>query len=848
MSEPPKLAELLLRLLVGGRDADVVAGDLRETFEARGGGQFWYWGQAASCLVVRCSTSRRAIPGIGTDFSRALRRMRHNPGYAITAMVCLALALGVNTTLFSFLDSLYFRRLPVPAADRIVQIQRDGAAFCTWPEYFGFRHGLRSVEAAATSLFFDSMEVDRTGFEADVETVSSNYAQALRLGTVLGRWFGSEAETETEPPAVISYRLWKTHFAGDPGVLGKSVRVLGGTYWIAGVASPEFTGSAPPLAVDTWIPVRPSQRGGTAHLIGRMPPDATIASVTAEMRVVTARLRAANPGEEVLATPTAVNPYAGLAADKRHSPFTPMVRLLSAVSGMVLLIACVNVANLLLSRATVRQREIAIRRSLGASRARLFRETLAEGLVLAAGGLLLGVFFGYWSGRALELMVPSVPSPVWHGLRWGIDWRVGLFLTAAGAVCALLFSMPPALANFGHNLSPAMKGDAARHSRQREIYSVAQVALSLTLLIAAGLLLRAADRAQHLDLGFAYDHRLFVNLWAHGKDPKVDALVFSDLKQQARGMPGVEDATLAWEVFPGSGVGCAGIAREREKKETRANIVDRNYFDFMNIPIVKGRGFHAASPGAPQAIVNQSLAHALWPNEDPLGKTLWTGGCSLRGDGSTGATVVGVARDAKYDAVNEKETLLYYTLREEDSGNGYFALVIRTAGDPRQWSKPLLDLMQRNGRDLRIYEAATMESSVARSLWLVRWQASLMAALGLLAIVLAAIGVYGVVTCSVAQRTREIGVRMALGAVAMDVQWMVLGHGLRITAIGIAGGLLFSAGTVRLLRGFLYGLSPFDPIAFSVASLAWIAIAMVASWFPARRATRVDPMTALNYE
>ena len=246
-------------------------------------------------------------------------------------------------------------------------------------------------------------------------------------------------------------------------------------------------------------------------------------------------------------------------------------------------------------------------------------------------------------------------------------------------------------------------------------------------------------------------------------------------------------------------------------------------------------------------IVNQTMARTFWPGEDVIGKTVWLDGCP--GDVPKQGTVIGVARDAKYGALSEEPQAFYYLSRRQDpGGNGFFSLIVRTAGDPRQWIKPVLDLVQRRGGDLRVYDNGALENAVALSLWELKWQASLLAALGLLAIVLAAIGVYGVVACSVAQRTREIGVRMALGAAPLDVQWMVLAHGLRITALGIAVGLLLSAFTVRLLRGFLYGLSPFDPIAFAVASLAWIAIAMLASWYPARRATRVDPMTALNYE
>jgi predicted permease len=444
-----------------------------------------------------------------------------------------------------------------------------------------------------------------------------------------------------------------------------------------------------------------------------------------------------------------------------------------------------------------------------------------------------------------------VPSVQYQGLRLGIDWRVALFLAAAGIVCAILFSLPPAFASSKRNLNPAMKGGDVRHSRQREIYSVAQVALSLALLIATGLLLRALNRVQHIDPGFTVDHRAYVNLWARGTSytPQAMGALYDSLLGQARALPGVKDATLAWEVFPSSGFGYAGPSC-KAAKEARANTVDPNYFELMGIPIVRGRGFAPVERPAGtlhfNAIVNQTMARTFWPGEDAIGKTVWLGECGP--DKPTTATVIGVARDAKYSSMAEDPPPLYYLSRSQEPKSGFYALVLRTAGDPHQWIKPLLDLVQRHGGELRIYDSGTLQDAVALSLWEVKWQASLLAAMGLLAIVLAAIGVYGVVACSVSQRTREIGVRMALGALPLDVQWMVLAHGLRITAMGIAAGLLLSAATVRLLRGFLYGLGPFDPVAFAAASLAWIAIAMLASWYPARRATRVDPMTALNYE
>jgi len=848
MSEPPKFAEWLLRRLVGGRDADAVAGDLRETFEARGGSRLWYWWQAISCMAVGLSLYRRALPGIGTDFSRAVRRIRRNPGYALTAMLCLALALGVNTTLFSFLDSLYFRRLPAPEADRIVQIDRKSGDFCTMRGFLEFRDGLRSVQAAAKERSVDPMEVDHTTFMVQVEGVSANYPQVLRLGTTIGAWFRADANSAGDPEAVISYRLWQTRFGGDASVVGKRVRVLSSYFRIAGVGPREFTGTFSPMRMDVWVPLSASVNR-RVDLIARLAPGATLANAAAELGVVGARVRAAYPRDELLQTAVRVQPASGFLWQGGRETFMPIVKLLSAVAGVVLLIACVNVANLLLSRAAVRRREMAIRQSLGASRARLFRETLAEGLVLAAGGLLLGILFGHWTGSALEWALPGVPFALYQGLRFGIDWRVALFLALAGIVCAILFSLPPALACSRQGLNRAIKGYESRNSRQREIYSVVQVALSLTLLIATGLLVRALDRVQGIEPGFSIDHRLFVNLSTsdRGSVKKDNTPLFSSLVQQARELPGVEDATLAGGAFPNVGVDCAAPSRE-SAKEAWTNTVDPNYFDLMGIPIMRGSGFAPAesSNGISHVIVNQTMARTFWPRGGAVGKTVWLGGCE--GDVPKPGTVIGVARDAKYHTFNEEPQALYYVSSRQDPEKSFYALIVRTAGDPRQWTKPVLALVQRRGGDMIIYDSGTLGDAVARSLWEVKWQASLLAALGLLAIVLAAIGVYGVVACSVAQRTREIGVRMALGAAPLDVQWMVLAHGLRITAIGIALGLLLSAATVRLLRGFLYGLSPFDPIAFAAASLAWIVIAMLASWYPAGRATRVDPMTALNFE
>ena len=372
--------------------------------------------------------------------------------------------------------------------------------------------------------------------------------------------------------------------------------------------------------------------------------------------------------------------------------------------------------------------------------------------------------FGYWTGRALEWALPDVRFALYRGLQFGIDWRVALFLALAGIVCAVLFSMPPAFASSRKDLNPAMKGHDARNSRQREMYSVAQVALSLALLIATGLLVRALQHVQSVDPGFAIDHRLYVNLSApdQGADKQVSVLAFSNLVQQTRELPGVEDATLAWGVFPMAGEDCAGASRETMKKAL-TNTVDPNYFDLMGIPIVLGRGFvPGESPAAipdvmvnqtmapaaeklrppkvtplPDVIVNQTMARTFWPGEDVIGKNVWLDGCP--GDVPKQGTVIGVARDAKYAALakNRRRFITSHAVRILE-GNGFFSLIVRTAGNPRQWIKPVLDLLQRRAGDLRIYDNGALENAVALSLWEVKWQASLLGALGLLAIGLAA--------------------------------------------------------------------------------------------------------------
>ena len=856
-ARPPRLAVLLLRRLAPGREGDGIAGDLEEAFHARGGGRAWYWLQVLACARMRYSPWYRAIPDLRQDLPYALRVLRRNPGFAAAAMLCLALGIGVNATVFSLLDGMYFRPLPVAQADRIVAIDRDGAMPCTWRDYLAFRTGMRAFAGVAASQARGTfMDIERANFTIVAETVSANYAGVLGVKAALGRWFTAEDESPgAQPAVVISSQIWQRYFARDRSVPGRYVRIEHEWYRVIGVAPDEFRGVSPPVRVDAWLPLttfpifRPQLAdargaGPEVALTGRLAPVETAEHAAAEMAVVDARLRQQHLHEPRYAIPISLRPFRGIPSPVSRQSMRSIATLLAAIAAIVLLIACVNIANLLLARAAVRQREMALRRALGASRGRLFRQGLAESAILAAGGAVLGILFGYWSDGALSAWAPaSIPQSALRGIYLEMNWRVALATAAAALLCAVLFSLAPALA------SEARAGRS--RISQRDLYVVVQVALSLVLLIAAGLLLRALDRMARLDPGFAADHRIYVRLLAAEPEftPEAATALFTRLLEQARALPGVRGATLSFDVLGFSDGECVGADRSSPPGHAGINVVEPNYFEVMRIPILRGRNFDAADrPHSPRVIlVNETMARERWPGAEAIGQTVWLG-CPTDRTPPVAAQVIGVVRDGKYGALDEAPQPFFYVSRLQVWWNGFFALILHTAGDPQELAGPLIRLARSGGPALRMYEVRTFDDLLELSLWRLRWQAALLGAFGLLAVTLSVVGLYGVVAYTVAQRTREIGVRMALGAQKADVQWMVLARGLRLTAAGIGIGLGLSAAATRFLRAFLYGVSPLDATAFAAASLAWIVIAMVASYLPARRAARVDPAVSLRYE
>jgi putative ABC transport system permease protein len=803
------------------------------------------------------------------DLRYTLRVIRRNPGYALTATLCLGLGIGVNTTVYTWLDEMYFRRLPVPEADRVIAVYRGDGPPCSWREYKDFAPGLRSVSTIAAIIPKGTfLDIDKVNAQIYAEVVSANYFDVLRVPPALGRAFQpSEDQPASDPVAVISERVWTRHFHRDPQAIGKSVRIEDQWYRIVGIAPAGFQGASAPLAVDAWVPVATyphyrrqliassSAAGPDVFLLGRLVKSRSLSDAAAEFQVVDSRMRREEPRNPRLQNRIAVRGVAGYMWMPIERAARPAATLLSAVVAVILLIACVNVANLLLSRAAVRRREMAARRALGAGFAQLVRQGLTEGLVLALGGAALGILFGLAASRILRSLLPAAhPDLAGYIIHFDVNWRVAMFTALASIVCALLFSIAPALENARCDITAVLKGASGgdangRGSRRRDYLVIVQVGLSLVLLVSATLLIRSLREAQSADPGFATEKRSYVRLFTPNRDftPQQATNLFSRLLDEARALPGVQAATLSFAVFGFMDGDCASSSMNEPPRKLNLNVVEPDYFRFMRTPLLRGRTFDAGDrpESARVIVINETMARRWWPGQDPIGRTAWLG-CPP--ETRIPAEVIGIVRDSKYGSLDEGPRPFYFAHWRQVWWDGFFALMVASAGDPRAAEGPLLKLAQTGGPNLRIYEFRTFDDLISLSLFRVRWQAALLMSFSVLAILLAAVGLYGVVAYTTAQRTREIGIRMALGAAARDVKWMVLRHSLSLTVRGLLLGLLASAAVTRLLSRFLYGVSPLDPLAFAASALSWILISTIAGYIPSRRASSIDPLVALRYE
>ncbi len=839
-----------------------------------------------------------------TDVRYAFRMIAKNPAFSAVAVLSLALGIGANTAIFTLIDYVMLRALPVRAPEQLAVIARNPEKPSTsfnYPDYVYIRDhnqsfsGVIASNGGANALAF--AVPGEKGASAEVVAsahVSGNYFDVLGVGAAIGRLF-TPADNQTEsahPYVILSYDFWQRRFGGDYSVLGRPITLNGARFTIVGVAARGFHGINVGNSTDVFLPimmmptVNPPARGwNTRHwwwlnVMGRLKPGVTPQTATPEANVLWQQILKADPEYK---PPAAYNkdgakfnrmivlPASGGWSGFRNQ-FSKPLTVLMIVVGMVLLIACANVANLLLARAAGRQKEIAVRLAIGAGRARLVYQLLMETLVVSVLGGLAGLMFAWWGVRAMLGLLPKQRIPT--ELNLTPDLRVLGFAFAASLLTGLICGLVPALQSTRPDLLAALKNEtaSARRSRidLRRILVIAQVAISLLLLIGAGLFVRSLSNLQNLDPGFVRESVLLVNVSPQASGYQGQRLrdYYERLLAKAGAYPDVRVASLA-NITPLSNsrwnqdVAIQGYQwKPDEKPYIDFNAVSPRFFETLGIPLIAGRDFtNLDSPtvtpdpkpkpdpadklkGPRVVIINESMAKRFFPHQSPLGARL------CRDDKfkmEESYEIVGVVKDAKYFGIREAAESMIYVPAWRDGAGGK-TLCLRTTGRPER----VIAAVRREAAALDpaipVLQTLTLADQFDNDIAQERMLTTLGGFFGALALLLAAVGLYGVMAHAVARRVREIGIRMALGARAGEVRWLILRETLLMVGAGALIGIPAALALTRLLATFLYGLTPQDPLSIAASTVILIAITALAGYIPARRATRVDPMIALRYE
>lgn len=816
-------------------------------------------------------TTLISAESVWQDFKYGLRQLWSNPGFTAVAVATLALGIGVNTSIFSLLNSLMLRPLAVPDSAGLFAIYRGEGRPCSYPDFLDFeRHASAFSGLAAETTTESALDVGDTSEVILAEAASYNYAAVLGIKPALGRWFTPADERAADFQAVISYRTWQRRFGGDAGAIGKRVRLESQWYTVIGVAPKEFQGMAMPVLTAVWVPLeRYAQHNefgarvvrdrfaNRVLMFGRLRPGISASQAQGELNAMDAQLRREYPPPEARRTALRLEVARGTADPGYRRQFVPVLMLLSAVVVLVLLISCANVANLLLGRGVTRRREVSIRLAIGASRARICRQMLLESLLLSVTGAAAGLAAAYWTDRILERGLAAAPSDVALGATLPLDGRVLGFVLIASVVTTFLFGFIPAWQSSRPDLAPALKGSEPLSRNRRltlpNLSVVAQVMLSLTLLILAGLFVRALRNATSMNPGFDAAKLLSARLYLAKPEfnETAGAALYRRVLDRSRTLPGVRGATLSYDSPMLTMSDCVVPDKADASQESiiaGANIVGAGYFSTFGIPLVRGREFttNDTSSTAPVVIVNETLAHRYWPGQSPVSKHIRVGAGCDKGQGTL-AEIVGVAKDAQYASLDKSaRPFLFYAFAQHYVG--YLALVIQTGYNPAAFAPALRKELRAVDGRLRIYDIDTVSHQIDNSLWQVRWEASLLSAIGILALLVASVGLYGVIAYAAKRRTREFGIRIAIGAQRRNVLQLVAGDALIITLVGVALGLSLALASTKLLRGLLFGLSPTDAATYAGAALLWTGVSLLAACLPAYRATHVDPSIALREE
>jgi putative ABC transport system permease protein len=836
------------------------------------------------------------------DIRYALRSFRNSPSLVLVVVASLALGIGANTAIFSVINAVSLKMLSVREPERLVLLNWSAKA---WPESFvhdvegGGGHdagGLFSSTSFSSEVYGEikkqndafeqtfafagndenvNLEINGRAESAHSQAVSGDFFDGLGISPVLGRTLlPADDNASAAPVAVVSHDFWRNHFGGDTAISGRTITLNGESVIIVGVAPPEFFGIIPGNPVDVYIPLsvyvsqwkrlypdEPLDSPTTWWLgvVGRLKPGIEPAKAQSESQVILSRtLRAKlNTAANAIFPNIGLMP-AGRGLNDLRRRFSTSLLLLMGMVGLVLLIAGANVAGLLMARASSRQKEIAVRLSLGASRGRVVRQLLVESVMLAVIGGVAGLVVSFWASSTLVRLLGSGKNPIY--LPVGVDTRVLAFTAGVSILSGLVFGLVPAVAATRVNLAPTLKDSATQFSarglrfRFGKALVCGQVALSLLLLIASGLLLRTLDRLQRVNLGFDRDALLTFEVRPGLNAYNDDRLIgyYQELQRRLQSLSGVRSVTFTQHGPIDSGWSSnspeiPGYTAPGQQVDMYRHIVGPSYFTTLNVPIVLGRPIteQDSATATKSVVINETVVRQYFHGDNPIGKHLVYG----RRQNQAAFEIVGVAKDVKYGKIrDEAPPTTYWSYLQSKLISRQMIFMVRTDGDPAAMANSVRQLCLDLDKDVPVAHMQTEDDIVAASLFLERTFALLSSAFGVLALLLACIGLYGTIGYAVARRTAEIGVRMALGAERGRILRMILSETLFVVAVGVAVGLPASWAAARLLNHQLYGLSPHDPLTIMSTSAIILTITLLAGYLPARRASRVEPMVALRCE
>jgi predicted permease len=817
------------------------------------------------------------------DLRYAWRTLSKSPGFAVVAVLTLGLGIGANSTIFSWINSTLLNPIPGASnAGRMVAVTRGGSVdaehILSYPDYVDLRDHNQSfsgVIATDMTLFY----LNGAGKPERVwgTVVSGNYFDVLGVRPVLGRGFtpAEEKKPGGAPVVVISYGFWQSHFGGSQSVIGSTIRLNQNPYSVVGVAPQAFQGNQTGLRSDVWVPLamirqlwrsEGGSEGGDDPLLnraeswlllyGQLRPGISERQAQEEMTRLMQQIARQYPDSHRGRIDMEISPLWRARFGANYYLYVVLPMLL-AIAGAVLLLACANVANLLLVRSVSRRREIAIRLAMGAGRWRLGRQFLVESLMLALAGGILAMLLTTWSAAAFSRFLPPSNLPIFLNVQ--VDRAVLLATLAISVLTGVAFGILPALRSSKMTAVTVLKEESGSASgglhkvRLSSGLVVLQLSLSLLLLVCAGLFLRSFNKTQRFDPGFNPDHVLLAtfDLFGEGYKPAAGVEFNRQLLAKLEALPGVQSVTLANWVPLGFNFRSTSIqpedyvAQPHESMETISAIVGPNYMHTMEIPLLAGREFtpQDTDKATRVAVINEALAERYWPRQNPIGKR-------LRADGQW-FSVIGVAQNSSYNdlrSLNEPAQPFVYLPLFQDYDNYETIIHARVSGDPMAMSAAVEKTVHELNADLPVFDVTTLHDRVQVVSTNTRIAGVSVGAFGLLALVLAAVGIYAVIAYTTRQRTREIGIRMAVGAQAGDIRRLVLGQGLRLTITGLALGLAVSLVLTRFLRSLLFGISSTDAFTFTSVALLLCLVALAACYIPARRAMKVDPVIALRHE